>query len=190
VPGTNERIGRWRRDLQGWIAGMCMALLTPSAVLAQDLQPARVDLPEEAREALKDRWEDWSLASPVAAPCATDGGAAVAPVTAADLDNDGQLDYVTAVQTSEGPRLVAVMFRAWEYAAIELDPLGGDAAAGVLSLEPRGARYTKVNGLDDYFPAVTIVVRRCDGGSVAYIWSGIDFRRTSIGKTGSGAPGK
>jgi hypothetical protein len=160
--------------LQSWLAA---ALVLAGAVGPQAQEP-RPELPEDARQALTARWaEEWSLPSALEPPCGNDG--VTAPLTTTDLDNDGRQDLVAVIQTPDGVRLVAMLYRLTGYEIFDLDALAGEMA-GVVMLAPRGARFSPARGPDDFFPASTIVVRQCDGAATGYLWSGITFRRIAI----------
>jgi hypothetical protein len=158
---------------------LILASLLSSAPATQDV-PAPVELPDEARDALGEKWRDWARAElPSAAACLKDGAAAPAGALRADLDSDGHPDFILAVRTGGLVRLAAVLQRIPKYVVFDLDELPGDAPAAV-TLASRGARFTPAGGIDDFYPAETVVVRGCDGSEIAYVWTGFSFRKTPV----------
>jgi hypothetical protein len=166
---------------------LILASLLSSAPATQDM-PAPVELPDEARDALEEKWRDWAPAElPSAAACLKDGAAPASGVVRADFDSDGHPDYVLAVRTGGLVRLAVVLQRIPKSVVFDLDELAADVPAA-LTLAPRGSRFTPAGGIDDYYPAETIVVRRCDGSEVAYVWTGFSFRKTPIAGGTAPAP--
>jgi hypothetical protein len=158
---------------------LLLAVVLAGAAVQERTGP--VELPGKARDALSDKWKTWVPAEldPQAAGC-LQNSSPPAMMLSADLDGDGQTDYATIVHTADGVRLVALVHRLWGYVVHDLDELGAAQASGALALEPRGGRFTTAGGLDDYYPAPTIVARRCGQPEVAYLWTGFSFRRTPI----------
>ena len=165
---------------------MVVAGLLSAGIVSQD-SPAPVELPDDARESLAAKWRDWAPAELApAAACLKDGGPPMSTVRA-DLDSDGHADYVLAVRAGGTVRLAAVLHRIPEYVVFDLDAIGADGPAA-LALAPRGARFTPAGGIEDFYPAETILVRRCSAPDVAYIWTGFSFRKTPVGSGTAPAP--
>ena len=139
--------------------------------------PAAPELPDKTRESLEEKWKDWTPAAvdPQAVACLKNGVAPAGPLVV-DLDSDGHQDFVLTVQTATGVRLVAVLYRLPDFVVHDLD----EGAGGFPTLAPRGAKFMPAGGTDDYFPAQTIVVRRCGQPDVAYLWTGFSFRKTPL----------
>jgi hypothetical protein len=166
---------------------LILAGLLSAGVANQD-QETPAELPADARDSLNDKWRDWApVELPSAASCLKDGGAAAAGMLRADLDSDGHADYVLAVRTGGAVRLAAVLHRIPEYVVFDIDALAADAPAA-LTVAARGSRFTPDGGIADYYPAETLVVRRCDGPAVAYIWTGFSFRKTPVTTEKTAAP--
>ena len=164
---------------------LLVVLMLAAGVPAQEAAPP-VELPDDAMEALEETWKGWTPAAidAEAAACAKNGASAAPPLLT-DLDSDGHGDYVLAVQTSSGPRLVAVLYRVSRYVVHDLDEL----ASGVPLMAPRAAKFTPAGGgVDDYFPADTRLVRRCGQPDVAYLWNGFGFRKTPLAGGTAPAP--
>ena len=164
--------------LQGALMALAVVVGLAPAAGAQERLERISELPGDAREALSKTWDHWSLSTTVNASCAIDGGSA-GPLLTTDLDNDGHDDFVAVVETPDGQRLVAAVYRLTGYEIYDLDPFGG-AATGAIAVERRGMQFTPTNGSDDFFPANTVVVRHCDGKTTGYLWGGVNFRKTAI----------
>jgi hypothetical protein len=166
---------------------LILASLLSTSAAVQDV-PAPVELPDDARDSLQEKWRDWAPAElPSAAACLKDGGAPASRVVRADLDGDGHPDYVLAVRTGGLVRLAVVLQRIPKPVVFDLDELPAEVP-GALTLAPRGSRFTPAGGIVDFYPAETVVVRRCDGSEVAYVWTGFSFRKTPVAGGTAPAP--
>jgi hypothetical protein len=146
----------------------------------QDMAAA-VELPDKAREAVEKRWTGAAPAGLPAEPaaCLQDGAAATSLLTA-DLDSDGHADYIVPVRTAAGLRLAVVLYRLPDYAVFELDELDGPEAPVAIGLAPRGAQFMPSGGIPDFYPAPTVLGRRCGQPDIAYLWTGFSFRKTPL----------
>jgi hypothetical protein len=162
-----------------------LAGLLSSGLALQDSAPP-LEVPDAARESLEATWRDWAPAELTSDASCLDGAARTSMVSA-DLDSDGHPDYALAVRAAGGLRLAAVLHRIPKFVTFELDDLGADGPA-TLALAPRGGRFVPASGVDDFFPAETILVRRCGQPDVAYLWTGFSFRKTPLGGGTAPAP--
>jgi hypothetical protein len=157
-----------------------------SAIVPVQEPAAPIELPGDARDALEDKWRDWAPATLPGDPACLKDGATPVSLVRADLDSDGHADFALAVQTGGAVRLAAVLYRVPEYVVFDLDELGGTPAAATLAVAPRASMFTPAGALPDFFPADTILVRRCGQPDVAYLWTGFSFRKTPMA-TGTAA---
>jgi hypothetical protein len=170
-------------------------ILTGFATHAQQEQrAASADISKTVRKALDDRWKGWQLATvdPQALSCRPKDAAPPPVVVQGDLDGDGHPDTAFLIKTSQGVRLVAAITRVDDIVLVEVDSLGADAANGVLTLEPRGAKFSYPDlSVDDFFPADTLTISRCGQPTVAYFWLGLEFSKVELRSTGDvqGSPG-
>jgi hypothetical protein len=160
------------------------AALAGSPLLAQKQKEtaasAGLVLPKFTKKALDDRFKGWELAAADSqtAACRPDGGGSPVFVQA-DFNGDGAPDVALAVKTGDGVRLIAVLARVEDGTVVDVDTL--DMAGAYLSVEKRGTKFKDpVYGLDDYFAADTLAVRRCGQPTTIYRWDGAAFEKVVI----------
>ena len=138
-------------------------------------------VPENSSDAITDKWSDWLLAPPAAAPAGcTDTGLATGPVIKGDFDGDGTQDVAVMITVNGTPHLAVVLSRATAPAVYELAlPAGGLSQA--LALHKRGARYrTATATVDDYLVADTLGTDACGAAGEIWLWSGDNFKRLPL----------
>ena len=173
-----------------WTLGLGALLATGCGT--QDppkILPPTIDgntLPKAAEAALDEKYphKGWQMTTvdPSVASCLPSGTPAKEVVTA-DFDSDGMSDIAAAVVTPAGVRLIVLMARTWGYDVYDVDGLGDKVASVSLGLEKRGKRFVNsANGAVDNYPADTITTLTCGANQVSYIWSGIGYRKVTVGK--------
>jgi hypothetical protein len=164
----------------GAAAGLLFIAWTATAQQKDTAPTASFATSKLARKAVDDKFKKWEVAplSPEAAACATEGPPPRA--IEGDFNSDGTPDAAAALKVSDGVHLVAVLNRVEDAFAIDLDTVGQTTADGFLVLQKRGQKYTNAAGLQDFFAADTITFVRCGQPTVAYLWSGSAFRKSTL----------
>jgi len=165
------------------VAGVAVGLAVigwPLTARQEDAAPASFATSKIARKAVDGKFKKWGVATidPKAAACATDGPPPRA--IEGDFNSDGTPDAAAAIKVADGVHLVAVLNRVEDALVIDLDTVGQAAADGFLVLRKRGDKYTDSTGLQDFLPADTITFVRCGQPTVAYLWSGTSFRKSTL----------
>jgi len=137
-------------------------------------------LPDKARELLEEHWETWSVATidPSVSACAADAN----PVVQFDVDGDGGDDYVAAISTPDGVRLVVLLRRLWGFNFHDIDSFGESTANGYVVATPRGtAFHNPITGAEDYLTTTTITVKRCGTPQSDYFrWLGYRYEKVTV----------
>jgi hypothetical protein len=140
-----------------------------------------MELPGDARDALKDAVPDWRLASIDAAAACVEDGPGLSRVDA-DFDGDGTPDIAVLVTASGSTRLVVLLARHDRFEAYDVDQVGTVAATGSLFVAPRGAPFVSpLTGLTDYYSNATVTVVSC-ASTTAYTWAGLGFRTVTMAR--------
>lgn len=155
-------------------------------IAAQVSKPAPLELSNDAKDALHDKWPEWQIApvGPETASCAKDDEPASALVQA-DLNGDTTMDFGAAIHTQAGVRLVVLLYRPWGYNVFDLDALGEQSASRMLTITRRGTKFTNpLLKFDDYLVNDTLTAVACTGERTFYRWIGTGFDKIVLPASG------
>lgn len=141
--------------------------------------------PQQAlQQQISRQWKNAEIlptSSATPCPSASVPGSQTTPLTA-DFNGDGNLDTALRVKTDEGQRLIVGIAEGNGYRLVDAGALD-EAAAGDLSVRPRGVRYLRPDSsVDFYFGTDTLVATPCTGTPTAYIWLGESFTHERLAK--------
>jgi hypothetical protein len=158
-------------------ASLIVMLAAPAGPVPLQVPDDASLLPDDARDALGDRWPDWELASAVAS-CEAGPLQRVVPF---DADGDGRQDVAVAVRAADAVHVAIFLNRPWGYILHDVDALPGATGALSLGVAQAGDRF-KAQGrtLADFFSNATLVVSTCEGTLTGYLWNGVRFEKTPL----------
>jgi hypothetical protein len=163
----------------GTLLGASLLALSPAFAHAQVTTPpapSAVELSEDIREELDERYPGWTVKAGTGCDAASAGGPLL---LTSDFDNDRLPDYGVVITRADGAaQVLAILTRDKNAIIHELGPWTDGARLQVL---PPGRKFRPADShVDDYFSAQTLAAGACGGATTAYLWTGKEFKATQL----------